>query len=88
MLRPMNALVNSSAMETSHKGVGWYVARLFTAVVGACGFGFQLGQVANDLHAGAQARWVEHIALGVIFLMMAAVNSHLLLSKIREGQES
>jgi hypothetical protein len=86
----MDALVNSSKVEVNRERVGrrWYVARLLTALFGACGFGLQLDQVIRDIHAGPRARWGDHIALGAIFLSIAVVHSHLLLSKIRKNQEA
>ena len=82
--------VNSSTVETNGERVRrrWYAAKLFTALVGAFGFGLELDQVISDIRAGTQARWVEHTLLGVMFLLIAVVNSHLLLSKIRESQEA
>jgi len=81
--------INSSTVETDGEGVRrrWYAARLFAALLGACGFGLELAQVISDFRAGGQARWVNHILLGVMFLLIAVVHSHLLLSKIHESQK-
>jgi len=60
--------------------------RLFTALIGAFGFGLEADRVIHDflnLRAGAQTRWDEHILLGAMFLVMAIINSHLLLCEVR-----
>ena len=57
--------------------------RIITALVGAFGFGVEADRIAsNYLKHGTGV--VDHILLGVIFLLLAIVNSHFVLPQIRK----
>ena len=85
----MDALTNSSTTEANRKRVQERVWRLLGALIGACGFGGSVDRTISDFqHAGEQSRWVAHALLGTMFLLIAIVNSHLLLSRTREGEQS
>jgi hypothetical protein len=78
----------SGIMQASPTKSRWLRTRLFTALIGACGFGLELDRaIGYYKHPTSIDSLADHFLLGFIFLAIAVVNSSLLLSQVRGLQE-
>jgi hypothetical protein len=74
-------------MEASTTQSRWLRTRLFTALIGACGFGLELGRsIGYYKHPEPGNSLVPNAMLAFIFLAIAVQNSILLISQMR-GQD-
>jgi hypothetical protein len=63
----------------------WLRTRLFTALIGACGFGLELGRAAGYYkHPSPGDSLILICIMGFIFLAMAILNSILLICSVLE----
>jgi len=72
-------------MEASTMKSRWLRIRLITALIGACGFGLELGRASGYYKSPRPSDSLVLIfVMGFIFLALAALNSILLISQMRD----
>lgn len=77
----------SGIMDASTIKSRWLRSRLFTALIGACGFGLEIGRaVGYYKHPRPNDSLVFVFMMGLIFLAIAGLNSIRLISQVRELQ--
>ena len=75
-------------MQASPTKSRWLRTRLFTALIGACGFGLELERaIGYYKHPTSIDSLADHFLLGLIFLAITVLNSIRLISQMRDLQD-